>query len=385
MTTRTITQQVDHVLAGRDVLGRPSHPPFVGGLSDQIRTLLDINTELTFFRPGPRLNVAMRTAFIRKLTTFIVRSGSSHNAIVGCMWFRAHPELITSRLSLKGAIRESLDEQHRARHAAEEDRRRAMLTLMRNVPYPSQPLRFQHGAFTVHECVHPWHLLEVGRAVGNCLILRREQGGIPNTNYWERIKSGKLMLYTLRHADDICAVFSVMNGQLSEYQEYHRRVGLARAFAAAMKAMDITLRPLDYPSNGGENARYWPLMLPYGREAMRALAGKVEGQPPLNPIRLPATRNARRRLLSNVHSFVAMTPQNTSCERQFMARKFATYILANPAEPDPSYTTMHALTWFAANRSAITGPTDIETAADRSFGLPSDSTFSVSPNTEAEA
>jgi hypothetical protein len=363
--------QVDRVLGGCDVLGRPYGKPIRFPKDPQEHAVLCTWTHGMLTHKYKRLTVAQRTAFIRKFATYMIRKGSWNgvDASLGLEWFRTHPHLLTTKISMASAIKRAHEAQGRERDD-EGQRLSRMRDYARAVPCPPMPVMFRSGPYTLEKLIHPDHLLAVGREAKNCLAALHDGVPIANRFYWQLVKKEKHHVFTLRHQGRLCITFTVAEGRIRESEVFYEPDGLTDAFLQGITALrrhlgkisfllrDVFVdRQVDFPSR----TAFWLFMLPIAREIRLALGGAVPGAD-LAPLPLPELAT-RKRMLTWARNFHLTAPDCTSNERIRFARKLADFLIDNRETKLREYKILQAIGWFSIHRWSLASRTSLAEAS----------------------
>lgn len=368
MATPTLVRQIDQVLDGKDVLGRPApHTPQTLALRQ--RCTLDEAIDNALGLPGPRLNVSERTIFILKTATGIAQGVDDDDLYAGCRWLRAHPQDIATCITLRDASWRENDRLQRLWRQMDQASLKMMATYLEQVPHHAPPVRFTDGRFTLQEITHPLHLADTGAAFCNGMSTGYTKR-LPNIEYWMQIKRMRRRIFTLNHDGDPCAVFILAGTLILEYEERDSPYGMNGALFKALDTLARSGTPVRFPEPRRKDARNTPLPITFLYEIHRAFNGDIEGLPPLPRIVTPTLAIDRVALHLAFQSFVTQVPDSTPPERERIARKIGEHMLANKVTiPDEEMS--KGVRWFANNRHAIAGPTSLAAACALEKELPS--------------
>jgi len=371
MTTNLTRLQVDRVLGGGDVLGRPFAKPIRFPKDPQKLAILCTWTHDFFTSRLGRLTVAQRTAFIRKFASYMIRTGSwcGVDASTGWEWFRTHPHLLATKLSMASAIKQAREAEPQERDD-DGERIRRMRDYARTVPCPPMPVTYRSGSYVLEQLIHPDHLRAVGLEAKNCLAVTHNGAKIANRFYWQAVKKKKRHVFTLRNGGKLCLAFTVGEGRILESEIFEEPDSLRKAFFECIAALQKRFGPiryllqdifwdpnLEFPSR----ALFWSLMLPLAREIRLALRGAVPGAE-RKPLPMP-TLAVRRRMLSWMKTFDAEVLGCTSHDRIRFARKLSVFLIFNRDANLREYTVLRAIEWFSAHRASLDSPLSLAGAS----------------------
>ncbi|WP_414463377.1 hypothetical protein [Hyphomicrobium sp. DY-1] len=358
MITRVTQRQVTHVLAGRNVTGRPYGAPIA--FPDSPMKLLKLQAWIgtAFDKDGPRLTVAQRTALIRKLAHYMIRTGKfdALRAASAVNHLRAHPELLTTRLSFAGAIAVAEDQQRHIANQHNKARRRDVLKDSADTPYAPPPVVHVDGPFVFEQLIHPRHLADAGTEAGNCLAVDKHVLPIANPLYWTSINRKGACLYAVRRDGSLRMVFLVAANRVTEAAILSPDPDLKGAFSRSLAALAPAATPIAPPRRLSRRApRPNPPSEPPRisfTDIAPALNGHIPGGPDFKPLAFPTTTAARDLLMNAMTDFARLAPYHTLDDRLRFARKVAVYLVRHP-KPEDGFALVRGTAYFAQHRAAL--------------------------------
>ncbi|WP_414462378.1 hypothetical protein [Hyphomicrobium sp. DY-1] len=363
MITRLTQTQITHVLAGRDVLGRAYGKALTITNCEHQRHALAVWIQGAFHhRPG-RLTIPQRTELIRKFAAFMTRDNNrAHGSDIAdaTRYLLARPQLLTTKLTFGGVVR-LVREQRRRRQNQHDEDETARVIAAAKTPVPPRPVIATHGAYALHQLVHPIHLRNTGLAAGNCLAIPHSGSHIANPTYWDAVASKRTSIFTLHHNQGLCLVVAITHNRIAEWQLVSATPGMAEALQHCLAALTppppldgirYMLRAHTIPPRPQGRVLAANAEPPYLPETIdRALRGDLPDGPPLKPLALNRRAATMQPLRATLTHFAQLTNGASPEDMIRFARKLAVYLTRHPS-PDAE-PLIRGAGYFAANRQTL--------------------------------
>lgn len=231
---------------GLQPIAFPKHPAVVDMLVKHARHIIDNSS----------LSPLQHALLLRKAAVYLIRTGiladTKANLTLATDWFFQNPDKIPSRIGFGHAAHlegHMLLAQWR-RIPAEADDGSADL----QAPITPKIMLLRHDGHDLELLTHARHLVEAGRAAGNCLIITDGSNARPNPVYWHRVKDGTMSIFTLSRDQRINVIFAVMDGKLIEMETVEWSHRLAAVMVRCADAVQSYLGPVT-PAHDG---MFWP-------------------------------------------------------------------------------------------------------------------------------